>query len=127
MLPVSTVKPKYIHTVDIFDLPEEYQQFIRDISQRNEYRILNYSDGDYFYVADLSLAKKDQTSEDVLEAFLEERAAPSTYPFAEWRKEAPHEAKLFEYVTWLKLVRYMVANLPEDVVATNSLAIDIWH
>ena len=127
MLPVRERAPKYIHIVDIYDLPDNYQAFVREISQRNEYRMLDYSDGDYYYVADLSLVKKDRTQEEALQAFVEETADPSTYPFAEWRKEAPYEAELFEYVTWLGLVRYMVANLPEEVVETNKLAIYVWH
>lgn len=127
MLDVKAHIPKYLHTVDIHDLPEDMQQLVREISQRDEYRMLDYSDGDYCYLVDLSLAAKDVTSDEELTAYVEETADAATYPFADWSRFVPYRSELFEYAAWLRLIRYLVANLPAEVVETNKLALDVWH
>lgn len=127
MLPIKEKNPAYLHYVDIFDLPEEHQTLVRDISQRNEYRMFDYSDGDYYYLIDLSIATKDPTPTEALQAFLDGRAEEAEYPFKDWQKLAPSDADHFEYVYWLSLVRYMVGNLPEEIVTQNKLAINVWH
>jgi hypothetical protein len=127
MLDVKPHIPQYLHTVDIFDLPEDMIELVRNLSQRDEYRMLDYSDGDYCFAVDLSLAAKDTTSDDDLTAYVEETADAATYPFADWSRFVPIRSELFEYVAWLRLIRYLVANLPADIVETNKLALDVWH
>lgn len=127
MLNVKTHTPHYIHSARIYDLPEEYRELVREISQEDSYRTYDYMDGDYYYVVDLNLPNLDTTSDELLTTYAEEEAAPETYPFKEWERHVYRGMELYEYVKWLRMVRYLVENLPEEVLATNKFAIYVSH
>lgn len=127
MLTVRTHVPRYIHSIGIYEMPQEYKELVREISQEDSYRTYDYMDGDYYYLVDLNLANLDTTPDDVLTRYFEDEEAPETYPFKDWEKYVYRCMELFEYVEWLRMVRYLVANLPEEVVTTNKFAIYVSH
>lgn len=127
MLKVYTHTPKYVHSLCISNLPEEYREFVREVSQEDSYRMYDYQDGDYYYIVNLNLATLDQTPDEILEKYVEEEEPTDTYPFKEWERHVYGGMELFEYVRWLRLVRFLVANLPPEVVTMNKFAIHVSH
>lgn len=125
MLKVTTHRP-FLHSVSASDLPDILADEARAVSQLNSYRMLNYSDGDYYFAADLQLVNRDTTPDTVLEAILEGKQAKSSYPY-DWSKELPERTTLYQYIQWLKLMRFLQENLPPDIFEENRLAIHFSH
>lgn len=122
MLEVRKYQPAYTSSVCSVNLPEDMQELLHRVSSDDEYHQLDYADGDYYYVVDLKLARRDRTPNDVVQQALEGEAVD--YPYKGWTNERVGQREDLElYSEWLLFVRYLVSRLPEEVVAENKFAI----
>jgi hypothetical protein len=129
MINYTVHTPKFIHTIDVHHLPENYKKLVSYVSLQDEYKMIDNHDGNYYYLIDLSLASKDPVTDEMLSNLIENDIEPENYEFSSWDEHVPYDCRnnFHLYLKWLSFMRYLVANLPEKVVKMNQVALDVWH
>lgn len=116
---VQEYQPRFKHYVDIYALPESLQKLIREFTcseECNEYEMIDYTDGDFYYSFDLSidtsLAEKYVHFEDYLSGLNDD--------FTEDEPDI-NATKMSVIVFELKKL------LPENITAENSFSVYCCH
>ncbi len=126
MLTVRSVTPRYLHVVDIFELPEPMQQWAREWGNRDAEQLDN-CDGDFKVALDFRCLGEDRTPDDIVERVLDGDLETDDYPYAAWKDHRDDFDEYADLKRWRDVVRYIAENLPADLVAENKVALFIWH
>lgn len=124
MLEIKIAVPHYTASIDIYKLPEDYHDAIRKFGLEYGYNCFDYSDGDYKVVPNWELLKEDLTPDEVMEQYLEDELDESTYPHPGWKEVF---SCMYTYITWVRALRYIAANVPPGTLEAHTLAIYVWH
>lgn len=112
MLKYKVAEPKYVHVVDIHDLPSDMQEFVHQTSVDNEYDVHDYRDGDYYFTVDF-VGLPYSIQKEVDEHEVTDPDDPDDIAFSLYQ--------------WNELIATLKEQLPPEVVAQNKLAIYCWH
>ncbi len=126
MLAVRPATPRYLHVVDIFELPETMQTWAREWGNRDAEQLDNV-DGDYKVALDFRYLGEDLTPDDIVERVLEGELDEADYPYAAWKDHRNDFVEYIDLKRWRDVVRYIAENLPPELVAENKVALYIWH
>lgn len=127
MLTVKSVAPAYLHTVDIFELPEHMRRWARDWSNNNSDSMLDYMDGDFKMLLDFTDMGDDLTPDDVVQTFIDTDRPDEEYPYPAWAEERDDLEEYIELKRWKDITRYISQNISPSLVAENKVALSIWH
>lgn len=124
MFEITDHSPAYVHSIGGHNLPEHLRELIREDANENEYKVLDYMDGDFKYVVDLALVDPTPLCDLVKFSDGEDGYDESTYPYKNWAEDSD-DMEFNIYVEWMLLVHHIRANVPAHVIATNLFAVQM--
>lgn len=137
MIKINPRLVSFTHFIFLDEFPREFHETIRKISAWDPKLMFDVWEGSYSYPVDFS-ALKDSSTDEALnwvghpaENWPEDLVplSPTNYtPNPGWSEtfKNPYETDFEDYVTWLRVLRFIKKNVPITFIKANTIAIRIF-